>query len=75
MMVNDAYQAGRRQAGGHSGARRRRAIGAPRSAVCRAGLGQQTYPIDFHVPQITGPCILKAAAYADEAAGADRQSP
>jgi hypothetical protein len=30
------------------------------------GLGQQTYVIEFHVPKTAGPCILKAAAYANK---------
>jgi hypothetical protein len=65
MMVNDAYQAAEgklvltleREAGGEQLARHEASFAVP-------ALGQQTYAIDFHVPQTTGDCILKAAAHA-----------
>jgi len=65
MMVNDAYEAAEgklvltleRETSGEQLARREVSFAVP-------ALGQQTYAIDFHVPQTTGSCILKAAAHA-----------
>ena len=65
MMVNDAYEPAQGKLAltlecddGAQLARREVPFAVP-------GLGQQTYPIEFHVPRATGQCILKAAAYAD----------
>ncbi|HTT63750.1 MAG TPA: glycoside hydrolase family 2 TIM barrel-domain containing protein [Bryobacteraceae bacterium] len=65
MMVNDAYEPARGKllltlegGGGTPLARREVPFAVP-------GLGQQTYAMDLQVPQNSGPCILKAAAYAD----------
>jgi beta-galactosidase len=66
MMVNDAYEAAagklvltlEREPGGEQSVRREVAFLVP-------GLGQRTYAMDFHVPQTTGACLLKAAAYAN----------
>jgi hypothetical protein len=64
MMVNDAYEAAQgrlvmtlEREGGEPLARQERPFAVP-------ALGQQTYPIEFHVPPTSGPCILKAAAFA-----------
>lgn len=65
MMVNDAYQAAQGKlaltlecGGGAPLASRETPFAVP-------GLGQQTYALEFRVPRTTGPCVLKAAAYAD----------
>jgi hypothetical protein len=65
MMVNDAYDAAEgkltltlEREGGEQLARQELPFRVP-------GLGQQTYAIEFHVPQTAGPSILKAAAYAN----------
>jgi hypothetical protein len=64
MMVNDAYETaeGRltltlEREGGEQLARRETPFAVP-------ALGQQMYAVEFHVPQTSGACILKAAAYA-----------
>ena len=63
MVVNDAYEAAQgklvltlERENGEQIARQETAFAVP-------ALGQQTYPIEFHVPQTSGACILKAAAY------------
>jgi hypothetical protein len=63
MMVNDTYTAAGGKLvlsleteGGEQLARSETAFAVP-------GLGQQTYAMQFHVPQTSGPCLLKAAAY------------
>jgi len=64
MLVNDAYEPASGKLvltlepeNGQPLARRETAFAVP-------GLGQQTYAMDFHVPQSSGRCLLKAAAYA-----------
>jgi len=66
MVVNDAYEAAQgklvltlERENGEQIARQETAFAVP-------ALGQQTYPIEFHVPQTSGPCILKAAAYGSQ---------